>query len=235
MTTMVEAPGRIVTLEELMYDETALAYVEVADSVLEAIGYTEHGTRHAKKTAKWAREILRQLEYEEPLPELAAIAGFLHDAGNLVNRNVHAESGALMAMQILTKLGMNPRHIGIVMAAIGHHDESDGVPVSPVSAAVIIADKADVHRSRVRLTDPKQFDIHDRINYSVTRSTLSVDPDQKVITLELEVDTSIGSVMEFFEIFTERMILSRKAAGFLGCQFRLVANNVELYGGRRRI
>ncbi|GBC82540.1 hypothetical protein HRbin10_01667 [bacterium HR10] len=233
-TKLIEPAERIVTLEDLLQDETALAYVEAADAVLEAIGYTEHGIRHAKKTGKWAREILQKLGYEPPLPELAAIAGFFHDAGNVINRHVHAQSGALMAMQILTALKMPPRYIGVVMAAIGHHDESDGLPVSPVSAAVIIADKADVHRSRVRLTDPKQFDIHDRINYSVTRSTLAVDPDHRVITLELEVDTSIGSVMEFFEIFTERMILTRKAVEFLGCQFRLVANHVELHGASRQ-
>jgi hypothetical protein len=231
---LTDTLDQIVTLEDLANEETALAYVEAADAVLEAIGYTEHGTRHAKKTGKWAREILQQLGYDSPTPELAAIAGFLHDAGNVVNRNVHAQSGAMMAMQILTAMKMPPRQIGIIMAAIGHHDESDGMPVSPVSAAVIIADKADMHRSRVRLTDPKQFDIHDRINYSVTRSTLMVDSTQRVITLELEVDTSIGSVMEFFEIFTERMILSRKAAEFLGCQFRLVANHIELYGASGR-
>lgn len=234
MANVSDVQERLVTLEDLMTDEVALAYVEAADAVLEAIGYTEHGVRHAKKTGKWAREILTRLGYEPPLPELAALAGFLHDAGNVVNRNVHAQSGALMAMHILTRLGLPPRHIGLVMAAIGHHDESDGMPVSPVSAAVIIADKADVHRSRVRLTDPAQFDIHDRINYAVTRSTLNVDPASRVIALELEVDTGIGSVMEFFEIFAERMILSRKAAEFLGCQFCLVANHVELYGARKR-
>jgi hypothetical protein len=234
MASVSDVLKHIVTLEDLMADEVAVAYVEAADAVLEAIGYTEHGVRHAKKTGKWAREILTRLGYEPPLPELAALAGFLHDAGNVVNRNVHAQSGALMAMHILTRLGLSPRHIGVVMAAIGHHDESDGMPVSPVSAAVIIADKADVHRSRVRLTDPLHFDIHDRINYAVTRSTLTVDSPSRMITLELDVDTTIGSVMEFFEIFAERMILSRKAAEFLGCQFRLVANHVELYGARKR-
>lgn len=226
--------NRLVTLDDIVGDGRAVVYVEAADFVMEAMGYTEHGTRHAKRTAKVARNVLLELGYNERLPELAAIAGYFHDAGNVVNRNDHAHSSALMALQILADLGMPARDIGMVMSAIGHHDESDGAPVSPVSAAVILADKTDVHRTRVRLTDPKQFDIHDRINYAVTRSALAVDPQRKVITLELDVDTAIGSVMEFFEIFTERLIMCRLATEFLGCQFRLVANNVELYGSSKK-
>lgn len=223
-----------VTFEQVLADRRAIAYVEAADAVLETLGYTEHGLRHAKRTGKVARQILQQLGYDDRLPEIAAIAGYFHDVGNLINRNDHAHSSALMALHILTDLGMDPRELALVMSAVGHHDEEDGGPISPVSAAVILADKSDVHRSRVRLTDPKQFDIHDRINYASRRSLLKVDPQAHVITLELDVDTSIGSVMEFFEIFTQRLVMCRTAAEFLGCQFRLVANSVELHGASRR-
>jgi hypothetical protein len=224
---------RLVTLDDLVEDGRVVVYVEAADLVLETLGYTEHGVRHAKRTAKVARTVLQELGFDDRLPELAAIAGYFHDAGNLINRNEHAHSSALMALQILADMKMPARDLAAIMSAIGHHDESDGAPVSAVSAAVILADKTDVHRSRVRLTDPGRFDIHDRINYSVTRSALAVEPSKKVITLELDVDTSIGSVMEFFEIFTQRLIMCRVATEFLGCQFRLVANSVELYGASK--
>jgi len=223
-----------VTLDDVIAERRAVIYVEAADAVMEAIGYTEHGPRHAKRVGKVARQILQDLGYDDRLPELAAIAGYFHDVGNVINRTDHAHSSALMALQILTDLGMNPRELGMVMSAIGHHDELDGEPVSPVSAAVILADKSDVHRSRVRAIDPAKFDIHDRVNYASTRSWLIVDPKEKIITLEVDVDTSIASVMEFFEIFTQRLIMCRTATEFLGCQFRLVANSVELYGAVKR-
>ncbi len=221
-----------ITFDEVVHDHRVKAYVEASDAVLEAIGYTEHGPRHAKLTGKVARQILAEFGFKQRLPELAAIAGYLHDAGNVINRHEHAHSGALMALQVLADMGMNPREIATVVSAIGHHDETDGYPVNPASAAVIIADKTDVHRSRVRLTDPKLFDQHDQVNFSVTRSVIQVDSVRRIITLELDIDTSVASVMEFFEIFTDRMIMSRKAAEFLGGHFRLVANKVELYGGQ---
>ncbi|MCS6804749.1 MAG: HD domain-containing protein [Acidobacteriota bacterium] len=223
-----------VTMEDVIADRRGVVYVEAADAVMEVIGYTEHGLRHAKRVGKVARQILRELGFNDRLPELAALAGFFHDVGNVINRTDHAHSSALMAMQILTDLGISPKELAIVLSAIGHHDELDGGPVSVVSAAVILADKTDLHRSRVRVMDPTQWDIHDRVNYAATRSALNVDSTQKVITLEIDVDTSIASVMEFFEIFTQRLIMCRTATEFLGCQFRLVANNVELYGSVKR-
>lgn len=225
---------RLVTLEDVIADRRAVVYIEAADAVMEAVGYTEHGLRHAKRVGKVARQVLQDLGYEDRLPELAAIAGYFHDVGNVINRTDHAHSSALVALQVLTDLGMDPKELGIVMSAIGHHDELDGEPVSPVSAAVILADKSDVHRSRVRAIDPARFDIHDRVNYASTRSWLIVEPCERIITLEVDVDTSIASVMEFFEIFTQRLIMCRTATEFLNCQFRLVANNVELYGAIKR-
>ncbi len=223
-----------ISFDDVMHDHRVEAYIAASDAVLETIGYTEHGPRHVKVTSKVARHILSELGFKQRLPELAAIAGYLHDAGNVINRHGHAHTGALIALQVLADMGMNPREIATIISAIGHHDEADGYPVNPVSAAVIIADKTDVHRSRVRVTDPKAFDIHDQVNYSVTRSVTRISPAEKLITVELEIDTSVATVMEFFEIFTDRMIMSRKAAEFLDCRFRLVANNVELYGGQGR-
>ena len=223
-----------ISFEEVVSDRRVEAYIAASDAVLETIGYTEHGLRHVKVTSKVAHHILAELGYEQRVPELAAIAGYLHDAGNMVNRHDHAHTGALIALQVLADMGMNPREIATVVSAIGHHDESDGYPVNAVSAAVILADKTDVHRSRVRIRDPKLFDIHDTVNYSVTRSVTRIDPGEKLITVELEIDTSVASVMQFFEIFSDRMIMSRKAAEFLDCRFRLVANNTELYGGQTR-
>ncbi|MBI3951077.1 MAG: HD domain-containing protein [Acidobacteria bacterium] len=229
-----EIKYRQVTLEDLIADRKTVVYIEAADAVMETLGFTEHGLRHAKRVGKVARQILQELGYNDRLPEIAAIAGYFHDAGNVINRNDHAHSSALMALQVLTDLGMDPKEIAMVMSAIGHHDELDGGPISSVSAAVILADKSDVHRSRVRVMDPALFDIHDRVNYASTRSLLKVDHDKKIITLEVDVDTTMSSVMEFFEIFTQRLIMCRTATEFLGCQFRLVANNVELHGDRQQ-
>lgn len=225
---------RPIALEDLIKERRAVVYVEAADAVMEVLGFTEHGPRHARRVGKVARQILQELGYDDRPPELAAIAGYFHDAGNVVNRTDHAHSSALMALHVLADMGMDPKELGVVMSAIGHHDELDGGPVSSVSAAVILADKSDVHRSRVRVMDPARFDIHDRVNYASTRSLLGVDPEEKIITLEVDVDTSIASVMEFFEIFTQRLIMCRTATEFLGCQFRLVANHVELYGSAKR-
>ncbi len=203
-------------------------YVRMADAALEQIGYTEHGERHVSLVAKIAFNVLKRLGHEERSCELASIAGFLHDIGNAVNREHHAQTGAVMAMQLLTELGMPENEILTVIAAIGNHHENDGDPVNPVAAAVILADKSDVHRTRVRNPDMIKFDIHDRVNYAVEKSFLNVDEAHKLITLELTIDTSISQVMEYFEIFMTRMLASRKAAKYLGCQFGLMVNGNRL-------
>jgi metal-dependent HD superfamily phosphatase/phosphodiesterase len=195
-----------------------------ADQNLEALGYTEHGFRHAKIVSRDAKMILSELGYDPRQCELAAIAGYLHDVGNTINRSGHCQCGSWFAQQILEELGAPYEDCLEVMAAVGNHDEREGDPVSYVSSAVILADKADVHRSRVR--NPKQIviDVHDRVNYAVQRSRLRVDAKSKKIVLMLEIDTSISNVVEYFEIFISRMIACRRAANFLGCQFVMEIN-----------
>ncbi len=199
-----------------------------ADEYLKALGYTEHGYRHGNLTGNIARNVLLQLGKSERLAELAAIAGFLHDIGNMVNRDDHGHSGALISFYILNEMGMDPEEIGLITGAIGNHEEENGVALNDISAAVALADKSDVHRSRVRNIDPSTFDIHDRVNYAVERSFLRVDSERKTITLELTIDTAISQVMEYFEIFLLRMIFCRRAAEILGCKFKLVINEIEL-------
>jgi HD superfamily phosphodiesterase len=195
---------------------------------MQSIGYTEHGHRHAGIVSTIARTILTNLSLPEREAELAAIAGYLHDMGCVVNRIGHVEAGAMMAYSILTDMGMPPSEIASVIGAIGNHEEPNGAPISPVSAAVIIADKSDVHFSRVQEKDPIKFDIHDRVNYAVQKSYLRVDGESKTIILELEIDTTHASVTEYFEIFVLRMVLCRRAADFLGCKFHLKINGVNL-------
>ena len=203
-------------------------YVRMADAALEQIGYTEHGERHVGLVARIAFNVLKRLGSSEREAELAAIAGYLHDIGNAVNRDHHAQIGAVMAMQLLNDMGMPDEEILQVIGAIGNHHENDGDPVSRVAAAVILADKSDVHRTRVRNPDMIRFDIHDRVNYAVEKSFLNVDEAGKQITLELTVDTAISQVMEYFEIFMTRMLASRKAAKFLGTTFGLTVNGNRL-------
>ena len=203
-------------------------YIKKADESLLALGYTEHSFAHVEKVAADAKYILSTLEYPEREVELAMIAAYLHDIGNLVNRVEHSQSGAVMAFRILDKLGMEPSEIATVVTAIGNHDEGTGVPVNTVSAALILADKSDVRRSRVRNTDITDFDIHDRVNYSVKKSRLEVSSEDKEIRLELEIESEYSSVMDYFEIFLERMILCRKAAERLGMKFRLLINGQKL-------
>jgi hypothetical protein len=203
-------------------------FVRKADEALAEIGYTEHGERHVGLVAHIAYNILKRLGHGERECELAAIAGYLHDIGNAVNRDHHAQTSALMAMQLLTEMRMPDLEIVRVIGAIGNHHENDGDPVSPVAAAVILADKSDVHRTRVRNPDMIKFDIHDRVNYAVEKSFLNVDEGKKLITLELTVDTAISQVMEYFEIFMTRMLASRKAAIYLGCSFGLSVNGNRL-------
>ena len=199
-------------------------YVRMADASLEQIGYTEHGERHVGLVSRIAFNVLKRLGYPERTCELAAIAAYLHDIGNAVNRDHHAQTGAVMAMQLLNEFGMDDQEVLTCIAAIGNHHENDGDPVNPVAAAVILGDKSDVHRTRVRNADMIKFDIHDRVNYAVEKSFLNVEDSSKHITLQLTIDPAISHVMEYFEIFMTRMLASRKAAKFLGCTFGLEVN-----------
>jgi putative nucleotidyltransferase with HDIG domain len=216
-----------VTLADLKADPIVQGLIEGGNRHLGAIGFTEHGLRHVGLVSNIASNILEKLGHTERECELAAVAGYLHDIGNAVNRISHAQTGAVMAASILERHGMAPDEIAIVIGAIGNHDESDGNPVNTVSAALILADKSDVHRSRVRNPDLAKFDIHDRVNYAVEHSFLRVYPQDR-IALEITIDNDICPVMDYFEIFMARMLLSRKAANFLGSQFELKINDVKL-------
>lgn len=219
----------LVTLEKVSEDPEVQAYIEKGNECLGAIGYTEHGQRHALLVARIAHNVLTRLGFPEREGELGAIAGYLHDIGNMVSRHGHGQTGALMAWRILERMGMPPAEIATVVSAIGSHDpEEMGDPVSNVSAAVILGDKSDVHRSRVRNPEMSTFDIHDRVNYAVERSFLRVDEKRRTIALELTIDTKISPVMDYFEIFLVRMVMCRRAASFLGCQFELSINDVRL-------
>ncbi|RLT45119.1 MAG: HD domain-containing protein [Chloroflexi bacterium] len=218
----------LVTLEQVRADPEVIGFVQQANEALRGLGYTEHGQRHAGLVAHIAGNVLARLDYDERQAQLAQVAGYLHDIGNLLHREHHAQSGALMAWPILKRLGMPTHEIALVMNAIGNHEEERGTATTPVAAAVIIADKADVHRSRVQNPDRATFDIHDRVNYAATRSFVRVDAAQRVIALELEIDTQFAKVIEYFEIFLSRMTMVRQAVNFLGCEFRLLINDVYL-------
>ncbi len=216
------------TYEEIKNNEEINTYIRQADLSLSALGYTEHSFAHVTLVAENAGYILQTLGYDERTIELAKIAGYLHDIGNLVNRVEHSQSGAIMAFRILDHLNFPPDEIGMIVSAIGNHDEGTGVPVSPLAAALILADKSDVRRNRVRNQDEVSFDIHDRVNYSVTKAELKINEAQTIIKLKLSVDTRYGSVMDYFEIFLQRMILCRKAAEKLELQFKLIINEQQL-------
>lgn len=202
--------------------------IEIADEYLGAIGYTEHGFRHANLVSHIAGNILRRLGFDDRTAQLAEIAGYLHDIGNCVSRDHHGVSSALLARDLLRDLGMDPRETIHVMNALGNHEEEFGTPANPIGAATIIADKSDVHRTRVRNPDPTAFDIHDRVNFSARRSFLRVDGDARTLTLELDIDTETSQVMEYFEIFLSRMQLCRAAAGVLDATFHLQMNGTKL-------
>ena len=216
------------TYDEIRAYEPIRIYIREADRILLSLGYTEHSFAHVTAVAKNAGGILHTLGFPPRTVELARIAGFLHDIGNLVNRIEHSQSGAIMAFGLLTSLGFDAKEIAVITTAIGNHDEGTGVPVDPVAAALILADKSDVRRTRVRNTDFSAFDIHDRVNYSVLGADLDVDSTKKEISLRLTVDTSISSVMDYFEIFLSRMILCRKAAERLSLRFCLLINDQRL-------
>ena len=218
----------MLTYEEITKSEAIKTYIIRADESLGALGYTEHSFAHVMHVAEMAGYILETLGHDERTVELAKIAGYLHDIGNLVNRKDHSQSGAVMAWSILNDMGCDPAEMATIVTAIGNHDEGTGVPVNAVAAAMILADKADVRRSRVRNQDPSTFDIHDRVNYSVKRSILKINEDKTLVKLKLTVDTKFGSVMDYFEIFMQRMLLCRKAAEKLGLQFKLIINEQQL-------
>lgn len=217
-----------VTFEMVREDEETKVYITKAKEMLVAIGFTEHGLRHVGLVAHRAMRLLEQLGAEPRRIELVGIAGLLHDIGNVVNRKNHGQTSALMAQRILDRLGMPFDEIAEVMAAIGNHEEEVGNAVNDIAAALILADKSDVHRSRVYNRDFAQFDIHDRVNYACTHSDLVADPGEKIIRLELTIDTSIIALMEYFEIFLVRMLMCRRAADRLGCQFEICMNGVRL-------
>lgn len=217
----------MVTFEEIRNNEEIRTYIRKGNENLGVLGFTEHAFAHAMRVSQTAADILTKLGRSEREIELARIAGYMHDIGNCINRHDHAHNGALMAMSILRGLGMEAQEAAVVIAAIGHHDEKTGTAVDAVSAALILADKCDVRRSRVRARNQAEFDIHDRVNYAAVNSTLSVNDEAKTITLDITLDDAMCSVMDYFEIFLERMVMCRRAAEMLGCRFRLTAN-----GGR---
>lgn len=218
----------MVTYDSIRKNEAVNTYIRKADEALICLGFTEHSFAHVGMVASSCRYILETMDFPPRTIELAQIAAYLHDIGNLVNRVDHSQSGAVMAFRILDKLGMDPEEIAEIVAAIGNHDEGTGMPVNAVAAALILADKSDVRRSRVRNPDMASFDIHDRVNYSVKKSVLKINEEHTLIKLKLSVDTKYGSVMDYFEIFMGRMLLCRKAAEKLGLQFKLMINEQQL-------
>jgi metal-dependent HD superfamily phosphatase/phosphodiesterase len=224
----VVTPTSSVTLGDVQSHEGVQTFIALADRYLGEIGYTEHGFRHAGLVARIAYNVLGRLGYDDRMMELGAIAGYLHDMGNFVSRTMHSQTGAAITYDILRDLGMTYAEIGVVLAAIGNHEEEFGNPVNPVSAALVVADKSDVHRTRVRIKDQTLFDIHDRVNHAVESSFLRVDSDARTLTLELAIDTSLADVMEYFEIFLSRMVMCRRAAEYLDCRFKIDINGHQL-------
>lgn len=216
------------TYDQIRMDHAVRVYITKADDALRALGYTEHSFAHVSRVADQAAYILETLEYPARTVELARIAGFLHDIGNVVNRVDHSQSGAVMAFRILDRMDFPPEEIAVIVSAIGNHDEGTGIPVDAVAAALIIADKSDVRRSRVRNPEDVRVDIHDRVNYSVTHSQVIVDPEEKTLTISLCVDTTVSSPMEYLEIFMKRMLLCRSACQKLGLAFHLEINGQML-------
>jgi uncharacterized protein len=225
---MTDTSPKVVTLDDVERDDDVIAAIEVADEYLGAIGYTEHGFRHANLVAHISGNVLRRLGYDARTAELGSIAGFMHDMGNCISREFHGVSSALLAKDALSRLGMDAREVAHVMNALGNHEEEFGTPANPIGAATIIADKSDVHHTRVRTADPADFDIHDRVNYAAKRSFLRVDAEARTITLEIDIDTEQSAVMEYFEIFLSRMQMCRKAALVLDATFSLVINGTKL-------
>lgn len=217
-----------ISVNELKQDNEVCVYLAASTQYLGELGFTEHGNRHASIVSYLAAKVLSDMGYPERECELAAIAGYLHDIANLINRYNHGGSGAIMAHHILSRMHMPPGEIAEVISAIGNHEEERGHPVNPIAAALILADKSDVHRGRVTNRDFAKFDIHDRVNYAAESSSLTVDRDQRTVRLELTINTEICPVMEYFEIFLARMVMCRRAAEFLKYRFSLVINGNHL-------
>lgn len=217
-----------ITFEDIKKNEEISVYIRQADKTMVALGFTEHSFAHVTKCAETASKLLLDLGYSEHEAELAKIAGYMHDIGNTINRAEHAQSGAVMAFSILERMGMDHEDIAVIISAIGNHDEHSATAVNAVAAALILADKTDVRRSRVRNRDTITFDIHDRVNYAVESSQLNLCTDTKTVMLKLTINNELCAVMDYFEIFLERMLLCRKSAEFLGLQFKLVINGLSL-------
>jgi metal-dependent HD superfamily phosphatase/phosphodiesterase len=226
---VVHGQPALVTMAALEQDPEVQTYLSRGNEQMAVLGYTEHGQRHASLVGNIAENVLLRLGYAERRAGLAAVAGYLHDIGNVIYRHEHDWAGALVARSILVRMGVDYGEVALIMGAIGNHEEERGEPVSDISAAVILADKSDVHRSRVQNPDALTFDVHDRVNYAVERSFLRVDGDERTITLELDIDTGVSQVGEYFEIFMSRMQMSRRAARFLNCEFALNINGDSLF------
>jgi metal-dependent HD superfamily phosphatase/phosphodiesterase len=218
----------MITVEDLKHDHEISVYLSRSTEYLGSIGFTEHGARHAGLVSKLAYQVLKGLNYPERDCQLAEMAGYIHDLANMINRQNHGPSGALMAFQILSRMAMEPEEIALVISAIGNHEEENGNSINHVAAALILADKSDVHRSRVTNKDFAKFEIHDRVNYAAEKSTLVVNKEKKTVTLDITINTQICPVMEYFEIFLARMIMCRRAAEFLDCYFSLIINENRL-------
>jgi uncharacterized protein len=216
-----------VTFEDVQQHPVLSAFIAQADRVMDGLGFTEHGFRHANLSGRIAYNVLSRLGHDQRTATLAAIAGYLHDVGNMVSRAVHGQTGAILVQQVLGDR-LDPQELSVIMGAIGNHEEEHGMGAGSIAAAVILADKSDVHRSRVRKADHIEFDIHDRVNYAAEQSFLRVDSAAKTVTLELTIDTEISHVMEYFEIFLGRMVMCRRAAEQLECRFHLQINGTKL-------
>ena len=218
----------MITYQEIKNNESIKVYIKKADESLNALGFTEHSFAHVGLVASRAEYILKELGYGEKMIELVKIAAHLHDIGNIVNRKEHSQSGAVMAFRILDNLNMDPEDIATIVTAIGNHDEGEGEAVNEVAAALILADKSDVRRTRVRNSDKTSFDIHDKVNYSAYESSIEINKEKKEIALKLKIDTEISSVMNYFEIFLGRMLMCKRAAEKLGLKFKLIINEQEI-------
>ncbi len=217
-----------ITFEDVKNREDVKIYLARGDENMDTIGYTEHGFRHAEVVAERARHIVSALQRDAREAELAAIAGYLHDIGNVASRQDHGQIAVMLSYSILRDMGMPEKELAELMAAVGNHEEQYGDPFGPVAAAVIIADKSDVARSRVRDLHPSRYDEHDRVNYATISSAVTVNHQRTIVSLHLEIDTEIASIMEYFELFLDRMVMSRRAAKVLGCEFELMINGTKL-------
>ena len=216
------------TYENIRKNDKIRAFIQKQDEALIALGYTEHSFGHVCRVSQMAGDLLKALGYSDHDVELVRVAGYMHDLGNIVSRIEHAQSGAMIAFRLLDEMGVDPSDTATIMSAIGNHDESVGVPVNPIAAALILADKSDVRRSRVRTRDRAYFDIHDRVNYAVDNAVAGLTEDKTTYQLKIHIDTGISPVMDYFEIFLNRMVFCRKAAQTLGLKFELVINDQVL-------